>query len=92
MEDIVHLGDNSQRAAIEVPLDLDCEFPSEFESEQPPPSFAPVPSRGGQRSRGRGSRGRSMSGSSQSEAPLAHKVRGPNWTEAEMLVLIAQNE
>ena len=27
----------------------------------------------------------------ESQAAVAHKVRGPNWTEAEMLVLIAQN-
>lgn len=32
---------------------------------------------------------RSSSGSSQSQTTVSHKVRGPNQTEAEMLVLIA---
>lgn len=90
MDDTVDLGDSSNWPANGVPIDLDCDLHAEFLDDQVPASFAPVPSRGGLRRRGRSNSGRSTSVSSQSEATLSHKVRGPNWTEAEMLILIGQ--
>ena len=90
MDDAVHLGDSSQYPANGVRIDLDCDVPAEFVEDQVPVCFAPVPSRGGLRPRGRSTPGRSSSVSSQSEPTTTHKVRGPNWTEAEMLVLIGQ--
>ena len=90
MDDTVHLGDSSQWPANGVPISLDCDLLAEFLDDHVPASFAPVPSRGGLRPRGRSNSGRSTSVSSQSEATLSHKVRGPNWTEAEMLILIGQ--
>lgn len=86
----MNLGDSSQWPTNAVPIDLDCELPGEFVEDQVPVCFAPVPSRGGLRPRGRSNSGRSSSVMSQSDAATTHKVRGPNWTEAEMLVLIGQ--
>ena len=90
MDDTVNLGDSSQWPTNAVPIDLDCDLPAEFVEDRVPVCFAPVPSRGGLRPRGRSNSGRSTSVSSQSEAATTNKVRGPNWTEAEMLVLIRQ--
>ena len=90
MDDTVHLGDSSQWPASGVPIDLDCDLPAEFVEGQVPLCFAPVPARGGLRPRGRSSSGRTNFVSSQSDETITHKVRGPNWTEAEMLVLIGQ--
>ena len=87
----MHLGDSSQWPANGVPISLDCDLLAEFLDDHVPASFAPVPSRGGLRPRGRSNSGRSTSVSSQSEATLSHKVRGPNWTEAEMFILIGQS-
>ena len=42
------------------------------------------------RARGRASGTHSLPGPSQTQCSSPHKVRGPNWTEAEMLVLIGQ--
>ena len=88
MEDFVHLGDTSQCPSSQVRVEDDHDFQSGFEDDQLPPLFAPLPSRRGSRPRGTNLSGRSTSVSSPSKAPLLHKVRGPNWTEAEMLVLI----
>ena len=90
MDDIVHLGDSSQCPSSQVRVDDDHDFQYGFEDDQLPPPSAHVPSRGGLRPRGTTFSGRSTSVSSPSEAPFPHKVRGPNWTEAEMLVLIGQ--
>ena len=90
MEDIVDLGDNTQRPTSRLPIEVDCDFDSEYAEEQHPVPFPGVASRVGLGG-GRVS-GNSLSSSvpSQSGAALPHKVRGPNWTEAEMLVLIGQ--
>ena len=90
MEDTVHLGDSSHYPSTQLPIDEDDDFAAEFSGDQVPVSFAPATSRGGVRGRGRSSTGRSSSVSSHTEGTLPHKVRGPNWTEAEMLVLIGQ--
>ena len=90
MEDIVHLGDNSQFLSTQLPLDPECCFPSDILDDQMPVPCVAVSARGAVHGRGRSTRGRSTPASSQSQATLSHKVRGPNWTEAEMLVLIGQ--
>ena len=90
MDDAVHLGGCSQCPSTQVPIDMDDGFPSEFVDDEVPLSNVPAPSRGGVRGRGRSNTGRSSSVSSHTEAALLHKVRGPNWTKAEMLVLIGQ--
>lgn len=36
MEDIVDLGENSQRASIRVPVEVDGEFGSQYADDQPP--------------------------------------------------------
>ena len=86
----MHLGDTSQCPSSQVRMEDDFGFQSGFEDDQLLPPFAPLPSRGGLRPRGASASARSTSVSSPSEAPLPHKVRGPNWTEAKMLVLIGR--
>lgn len=83
MDDVVHLADNSQCPSTQVPLDLEPELPSDFVETHVQASFVSAGSRGRGRGRGRFN-------TSESQATLPHKVRGPNWTEAEMLVLIGQ--
>ena len=90
MDDIVHLGDNSQYPSAQVRTELDCDIPEEIFNDPAPVLLVPAPGRGGLRGRGRTGSGRSSPASSQSQAAPNHKVRGPNWTEAEMLVLIGQ--
>jgi hypothetical protein len=90
MEDTVDLGENSQRPSMQVPFEVDCEFGSEYAADQPPAQFPGAASReslGAGRATGAS---RASSAPSQSVSALPHKVRGPNWTEAEMLVLIGQ--
>ena len=86
----MHLGETSQCPSTQVPIDADIGLPSQFMEDQLPLSSAPVPSRGSSRA-GRGAGvGRSPSVTSHTLPTVSHKVRGPNWTEAEMLVLIGQ--
>ena len=86
MDDIVQLGEPSQRPAIEV----DCEFGLDYVDEEVPVSCPAASTRGGSNARATSGTARSFSSPSQSQATHPQKVRGPNWTEAEMLVLIAQ--
>ena len=90
MEDIVDLGDTSHSPSTELPNDVDCEFGTHFLDSQTTQPFAAAVSRGGGRSRGRVAAGRCLSGQAQTRSALPHKLRGPNWTEEEMLVLIGQ--
>ena len=90
MDDVVHLGESSQCPSTQVPLNVDCGFPLEFEDDQLPVHSAPATARGVLRGRGGSNPGRSASFSSQSQVAVPHKVRGPNWTETEMLILINQ--
>ena len=92
MDDIVNLAGSSQLPQLSVPAAADGDFPSEFLEDEDPLPFVQSAGRGVSRGRGRVSSGRSSPLSSQSNAPLPHKVRGPNWTEAEMLVLIGQKK
>ena len=90
MEDKVHLGDCTQCPSTQVPTDVDVDVGAEFFDDQVPVSFQPLVGSGNARGRGRPNAGRSSSMSSQQRATPPHKVRGPNWTEAEMLILIGQ--
>ena len=92
MEDTVHLGDYTQCPSTQVPDDADADFAAEFLDDQDQVSSQPVGRSANVQGRGRGrsSTGRASLVSSQPRAPPPHKVRGPNWTEAEMLILIGQ--
>ena len=90
MDDIVHLAESSQFPSTQARNVEDCEFGSDRIQE---PDRAPLL----QNARGSGLHGPSQSASarstscpSQSQGVGSHKVRGPNSTEAEMLVLIGQ--
>ena len=90
MEDIVHLGESSQCPSSQRPLDVDNDFDSYCADVQIPAISTPSDKRGSLGG-GHGSHSaKSTSGPSQSQTTAPHKVRGPNWTEAEMLVLITQ--
>ena len=86
----MHLGESSQCPSTQVPSDVDAEFAADFLDDQVSVSFGTSAGRGFMRGRGRSTTGRSSSVSSQLRAAPPHKVRGPNWTEAEMFVLIGQ--
>ena len=90
MDDIVALGDNSQCPSTQVPMYADCDVQPDSVIEQPRAASAAPSARGSVRTGGRSTSARSTPNSSQSQAAPPHKVRGPNWTEAEMLVLIGQ--
>ena len=90
MEDFVNLGESSQCPSTQVPVDLDCELGSEFVDQHGSASGAPTTIASQQNVPSTSRSGRSSSGPSQSQSVAPHKVRGPNWTEAKMLVLIGQ--
>ena len=90
MEDIVDLGETSECPSTQVPAAAHFDYPEEiFDGDDPGPITPAAGHRGG-RAGGRLRAGRSATISSQTQAALPHKVRGPNWTEPEMLVLIGQ--
>ena len=90
MEDTVDLGDTSRCPSAELAFDADFDLGSEFlDSQTQLPSVA-AGRKGGERSRGRRSAAASLLGPSQSRSTIPHKLRGPNWTKQEMLVLIGQ--
>ena len=88
MDDIVRLGEGSQGPSTQVPIDLDGEFEAKF-GYDPAQGFMASAGAGGGVHAKRGPNS-TRSSSTPSQAPPPPKVRGPNWTEAEMLVLIAQ--
>ena len=90
MDDIVDLGDCSRCPSAEVAVDADCDFGSEFVESQPQLPSTAASRRCGERPKGRPGVAASLSGPSQPRSSLPHKLRGPNWTEQEMLVLIGQ--
>ena len=90
MEDIVHLGESSQYPSTQGPADVEADFVPDFLDDQVPVSARASAGLGSVRGRGRSHSGRASPVSSRSRATPSHKVRGPNWTEAEMLVLIGQ--
>lgn len=90
MDDDVHLGDSSQFPSTQTPIDGDCDFGSDYVYNQAHASCLPATTTVGSHRGGTSHTPRSSSGPSQSQTAAPQKVRGPNWTEAEMLVLIAQ--
>ena len=90
MEDIVDLGETSECPSTQVPAGAHFDSPEEFfDDDDPGPITPPTEQRGGH-GNGRLRAGRSATLSSQSHVVLPHNVRGPNWTEPKMLVLIEQ--
>ena len=90
MEDIVDLGESADCPSTQVPSRVNIDFAEEFFDGDYPGPFPAAAARRGGRGGGRLRAGRSSTISSQSQAAAQHKVRGPNWTEPEMLVLIGQ--
>ena len=90
MEEIVNLGESSQSPSNQMPAEFDCAVEGDYADAQAPPYAATAAAPAVLHGRGRSQTARSSSGPSQSQTAPPHKVRGPNWTEAEMLVLIAQ--
>ena len=90
MEDIVNLGDNSHCPSSQMREDADCSYAPGLIDTQGVLPTAAGGTRAGGRSRGRNGASRSQHEGSQSLGALPHKLRGPNWTEQEMLVLISQ--
>lgn len=90
MDDIVDLGESSQCPSTQQPVDGVCEFGLEFLDNRPAACSVPGTTRLSARARGVSNTARSLSAPSQPLGSISHKVRGPNWTESEMLVLIEQ--
>jgi hypothetical protein len=86
----VHLGETSQCTYSRLPTDVDAEFGSEYGDVQEPVPVAPMPVAPSAHSGLPSNSTRPSCSPSQSQSAPPHKVRGPNWTEAEMLILIAQ--
>ena len=84
------LGDNSQCPSTQVSIDADCDFQPDFVDDHVKATSGAPSARQPVCIRGRSNTARSIPNSYQSQAAPLHKVRGPNWTEAEMLVLIGQ--
>jgi hypothetical protein len=84
----VDLGGDSHFPSTQLPFEAELEHGPGLADTESPSSTAAAHGRG--RGRGRGSGTRSLSGPSQTQCSDPHKLRGPNWTEAKMLVLIGQ--
>ena len=85
MDDIVDL-ETSCCPSTQLPFEAEADVADEFQAFAAPVSAAPSGGGGG----GRRGGGRSSQSASHSQPAAAPKARGPNWTEAEMLVLIGQ--
>lgn len=91
MEDIVRLGESSQFETDRMPAEVDCDFVTDCVDDQHPISTQAATARRVS-DVGRGSdSARSSSAPSRSVGAPPHKVRGPNWTEQEMLILLAKS-
>ena len=90
MEDIVDLGETAECPSTQLPSGVHCGTADELFDGDEPGSVTPAAGRRGGRGGGRLRAGRSTPVSSQSQGAIPQKVRGPNWTEPEMLVLIGQ--
>lgn len=90
MSDSVDLGDTSPSPTSPQRGDENFDFASSFLETQVPACSAPAASRRNARGRGVANHGRSSSAPTLPQGTGAHKARGPNWTESEMLVLIGQ--
>ena len=90
MDSVVDLGETSPYPSTQVPADLDYDFQSENAGDRVPVSSPRAASAGTVGGRGGSNTARSSSTPSQPGSAPPQKVRGPNWTESEMLVLIGQ--
>lgn len=90
MEDIVDLGDTGHFTTAQAPVEEDCDYGAGFLDSHQPLGTAAAGRCGDGRSRGRTGSAKSASGPSRAHSTVPHKLRGPNWTEQEMLVLIGQ--
>jgi hypothetical protein len=90
MDEVVDLGDTSHAPCSQPHFEGDTEFAEEFLDPDVAGTPLQMSGRGAARGRVTAASGRSSSAPSQSHATTLHKVRGPNWTEQEMLVLIGQ--
>ena len=86
----MRLGESSQCPSTQLPTDGEDDFGGDYVDIQAPapfrePTISPVLNDPPQPASAR-----SSSCPSQSQGATPHKVRGPNWIEAEMLVLIGQ--
>ena len=90
MDDIVDLGESPHCESTQVAFGGEGDFDTVFLDSQPPIPSAAASRRGGGRSRGRAGAASSFSCPSQSQSGVQLKLRGPNWTEQEMLVIIGQ--
>ena len=90
LDDIVNLGEASQYPSTQRPAEGLCEYGIDTVETFPAVVSKPANSRGRGRPRRASNAGRSSSAPSQPAAEPPHKVKGPNWTEAEMLVLIGE--
>lgn len=88
----MHLGEASQGPTSQFPRDVENDFPTDFPDSQGYVQGDATGTRAPARGRGRSNSGRPSPASSQSQVAPSHKVRGPNWTEAEMLILIGQKK
>ena len=84
MDDVVDL-ETSLCPSTQLPTAADCDFGLQYLETRSPASSPPQSAS----TAGRGAP-RSVSAPCLPQTTAAHKVRGPNWTESEMLVLIAQ--
>ena len=90
MEDTVDLANTSEFPSTQMPHVPDCERGADGMDRDVGLQTAPETELGHGRGRGRTRGTRSLSGPSPSHNSLPHKLRGPNWTESEMMVLIGQ--
>ena len=90
MDDIVNLGDSSQFPPTQRATEGLNDLGLEFLDTAPAACSAPATTRVPGRARRVSNAGRSFSAPSQPNGSPPQKVRGPNWTESEMLVLIGQ--
>lgn len=90
MEDTVDLGDYSPFPSSQVPHASDVDRVAVGLDTHSPLSTADATASRHGRAAGRACGTRSLSGPSPAHSSLPHKLRGPNWTEAEMLVLIGE--
>ena len=90
LEDTVDLAEASQCPSTQRPGEGLCEFGMDFVESGAATFSAPATAQVSARGRRGHNAGRALSAPSQPAAETPHKVRGPNWTEAEMLVLIGQ--
>ena len=88
MEDIVDLEGDLHYPSTQVPTKVEAELGAGFLDSDSPSSKLAANSRG--RAKGRATGTRFLPGLDPTQSSFSHKVRGPNWTEAEMFVLIGQ--